>query len=329
LSTQPAGTAPVLDYLRTLSDGASPGSRPGSQADSVPVDLGVGAEILATPEGLHAVGFLIPAAARRLGDLLGTGSPGVTAPLTYLADHHAAREAHGRGYDPILYRAYRDVLPPRDTRTGPDEAHPASPEPRGTRWRADLVVYCDGTLPGEEPFRSTGHWNTPGQVEIFQALTGQTLLITARPADGGKPVIRSQVCGAGDIAVVPPGGWHLTYCISGPAAVFNIYTDLPAPVSAARRSRRDAEHNGELKYCAMPPPKIAARRTASGLCFTGDAALAASAQEADPLPGRVRQLLPPETLLSWSFLHAPDTALAAIGEDAREGVAGPAGRDDG
>lgn len=195
---------------------------------------------------------------RRLSDLLACTE---AAPASvYLADVSAARAV---GTDRLLYTAYRDILTPRRTLDGP--------------WFADLVVYEPGSLPGGELHRSTGHWNTPDQLEIFQCLTGRVLMLTATEGSDGRQV-RYQECGPGDLAAVPFGAWHLTFVLDGPAAVFNLYTDIPALAHGGHSSRAAAKQP-RLKYARTAPP-LTALAEAGGFRLSGADELVASARPA-------------------------------------------------
>lgn len=74
------------------------------------------------------------------------------------------------------------------------------------------------------------------------------------------------MCGEGDLAAIPLGAWHLTLVLSGPAAVFNLYTGLQG-VSQRRTSRLSAcceQGNG----CGEPV-EITAVRDGEGFAVTG------------------------------------------------------------
>lgn len=47
--------------------------------------------------------------------------------------------------------------------------------------------------------------------------------VGGRVRDGG-PFLYEQVCGPGDVMVVPFGVWHVSYALEGPAVVLNITT---------------------------------------------------------------------------------------------------------
>ncbi len=185
---------------------------------------------------------------RRLSDFFGHRGDGALDVL--FADTRAVTEAVAGGSDPQLYSAIRNVLPPRVSRAGAE----------ATVWSADLVTYQHGTLPGGEPFRSTGHWNPPDQLEIFQVLSGRALLLSSVVPDAGdEPRVYFQECRAGELAVVPFGAWHLTYVLDGPAMVFNIYS---GPVVG--REDRPA-HSGSGKYRSYRGPAgITATRSGAG-----------------------------------------------------------------
>lgn len=185
---------------------------------------------------------------RHLSDLLAQGTERASA--CYLADPGAARAARR---DPLLYTAHRDILPPK-------RAH-------GTEWFADLVVYQPGHLPGGELNRSIGHWNTPAQLEVFEVLSGQVLMITAGYCASGAPVLHWQVCTPGELVAVPFGAWHQTSVLDGPACVFNIYADLPG--IPQQHTSRHAAHHAEVKYRSSAPVEITAIRADIGFALTG------------------------------------------------------------
>jgi len=246
-----------------------------------------------------------PGTSRRLSDLLACHrSPGHPVFLTDSVLRHA-----GAG-DPVLYTAWRDVLPPRSA--------------AGTDWFADLVVYQPGELPGGELHRSTGHWNSPAQLEVFQTVTGRTLMITAWRDDDGRPLLRYQECGPGDLAAVPFGAWHLTLVLDGPAAVFNLYCDLPgaapagpAPAATARHAAT-REHD---KYQSGPAVEITARRAGHGFTLAGSERGLRTWGPAEPAaePGWLRGVTAGEPLPAF-FATATPTALGRLCGQARSSL---------
>jgi hypothetical protein len=233
----------------------------------------------------------------RLSDLL--RPPEAGGPDVFLADRHAAEAAVAGGSDPVLYRAWRDVLPTRGTLLG-----------GGLAWSADLVVYQDGTLPRGEPFRSTGHWNPGGQVEVFQVLTGRALIVTATASAAGRLLVEYRECGPGDVAVVPLAAWHLTYVLDGPAMVFNVYTSQASSNGAARGA-------GPSKYrSARGPAPVAVIRQGSALAF-----IRGSADLGDPVavtcPQWARDFLPAGASLADWLVRAPAGELRDFADAAK------------
>lgn len=243
-------------------------------------------------------------ATRRLSDLLsGIPEDGSTASV-HLADVAAARAAVARGDNPVLYRAYRDVLPPR----AKHHAHGLTGSASIDYWFADLVIYQSGELPGSrELARSVGHWNTAAQLEVFQCLTGRVLMLSSERDPVGRLGLRYQVCGPGDIAVIPFGAWHLTAVLAGPATVFNIYTD--AHTLAHRHTSRDAAGHDQLKYHSRAAVKVAVIRTGGRIALTGDPAELWTYPLRVSAPDWARSLLEPEGLAAF-YQHAADTELA-------------------
>lgn len=242
-----------------------------------------------------------PGTSRRLSDLLDLHrSPGRPVFLTSSAVRRA-----GTG-DPVMYAAWRDVLPPRTA--------------TGTEWSADLVIYQPGELPGGELHRSTGHWNSHAQLEIFQTVSGRTLMITAwRDSDGG-PALRYQECGPGGLAAVPFGAWHLTLVLEGPAAVFNLYCDLPGTGPAAAAARQAAAC-GQEKYRSGPAVEVTARRAGRGFALTGSARGLSTWGSAEPTaePGWLRGVIGREPLSAF-FATAAPAALDRLGSQARQSL---------
>lgn len=158
-----------------------------------------------------------------------------------------------QGLDPVLYHAYRDIFPPRSKLKDQFETCYSALECQDASryWYADFIEYQPGVLSNGEPYRSTGHWNTSAQVEVFQTIKGRIWMIIAGLDQNGKKITYYHICNPGDICLVPPGFWHLTYALDAPALVFNIYTD---------HTHRDADHSGReaaldnrLKYFSRAP----------------------------------------------------------------------------
>lgn len=231
-----------------------------------------------------------PGMRRRLSDLLLRSGPDGTAYAT------AAASAPGAG-NLTLYTAWRDVLPPRQV--------------AGSDWFADLVIYQAEDLPGGELCRSIGHWNTPGQLEVFQCLTGRVLIITARRTATGDPIVGLHMCGPGELCAVPFGAWHLTCVLDGPAAVFNLYTDLPKPAAAAgAHSSRYAATHDVAKYTTGEPVRLTAVRAGTSFMITGsDDALRTwgTGQPVDAQRWLAEQVTEPD--LPRFFAAAPDHRL--------------------
>ena len=188
--------------------------------------------------------------------------------------------ASAQAHDQVLYRAERDARPAR-TVLGAD----GSPH----TWRLDRVTYPEDDLPTGELARSVGHWNPPGQSEIFEVIQGEIIVLTAMRT-GPVELVR---CQEGCAVSLRPGTWHLTYVQRGPAVVANIYTDLVRPAAGKyfRGStvrvglRRDA---GEIiTFAAQPAPAIVWRQAPSTQDIIGDhatlEALLASPAVADML----------------------------------------------
>ncbi|MFD6757247.1 MULTISPECIES: hypothetical protein [Micromonospora] len=209
----------------------------------------------------------------RLSDLLARHRDGGNTVFVSDAVLH-----HETADDPLLYTAHRDVLPRRHA--------------LGTDWFADLVEYQPGVLPGGELHRSTGHWNTPAQLEVFQTLTGRTLIITAWRTATGQPALRYQECPAGALAVIPFGAWHLTLTLDGPAKVFNLYTDLPT----AGHPPADRVHLDADKYQRAPAVEITAARARAGFQLTGPGLAVWGTAQQSVEPTWLRQALGDVTL---------------------------------
>ena len=205
-------------------------------APGVPLPLGISGVRLEPDGSLSVDGRRVVTTERRLSDLLGAGPD-----FRYLADPAAATAAYRSGSDPVLYRAVRRFLPSRSLSSRDVVVAGDADEARGLMI-ADLVVYEPGTLPGGEPHRSTGHWNLPGQLEIFEVLSGRMAMLVAGRTRFGEPFAYVQVCSAGDTMAVPFDVWHVSYVLDGPAVVFNVSTRL---LEADFAAATDKYHRGE------------------------------------------------------------------------------------
>jgi oxalate decarboxylase/phosphoglucose isomerase-like protein (cupin superfamily) len=208
-----------------------------------------------------------PVEVRRVADLL---RPGVRS--WFPRSRAVMQAAAGQ----VMYRATRDVLPARTAAR--------------QRWRADLVSYAPGVLPGGEFHRSIGHWNPPEQCEIFQVIHGRVTIITHSPE--GRSAVTD--CSAGDCLAVPVGHWHLTYVTGTTAVVFNLYTDTPA-----------GRH--EEKYARKEPVPIWLRATPDGPVVSQPARLS-RIEVSKPSSG----VLAPGECLAERFVAASQAGLAAL-----------------
>jgi hypothetical protein len=263
---------------------------------------------------------MTPAMSRTASPLtpLRPAGPGTEYRLSDLLQRHRAGDAvfvtddvagYRGGHDPLLYTAHRDVLQPQRACE--------------TDWFADLVEYQPGQLPGGELIRSTGHWNTSTQLEIFQTLTGRVLMLSAWRTSSGEPVLTCQTCDAGEMAVIPFGGWHLTLVLNGPAAVFNFYTDLPAdpapPQQAAPPQAPAAADGG--KYRRAAPVELTAVRVGDGFAITGPARSLAVWGAAQPVsePAWLRDIVAGTSLPDF-YRDADSATLAALVANTRRYV---------
>jgi hypothetical protein len=162
----------------------------------------------------------------------------------FLWDEPALRSAL-RTEDHLMYRAERDVAPPR---TVPHRAGGA------VLWRADRVIYGAGDLPTGELNRSVGHWNPGDQWEIFHTDSGCIALVVRPHPDAPVVVV---VCSDRQVVAVPPGSWHLTYVFHGPATVTNLYSRTPGTPDA------------ETKYFSRPTVRVGLRREGGQLVTFG------------------------------------------------------------
>jgi hypothetical protein len=220
----------------------------------------------------------------------------------------------------VLYHAWRDVLPPRFKNAEGDDAL-AEQDTTGREtafWYADLVVYQEGVLADGQPFRSTGHWNAVEQLEVFQTLTGRVVMLIAGVSPEGCSYLSFEVCEPGAVTVVPPGAWHVTYCLNGPAAVFNIYTDRQ-PADRAQHTSREGALDPGLKYHRVAGPGATIR-------LDGDGGIRLDGQERQlPAPTfTTPQWLDtaelPTTNLARLYLHP--SALATVLDAAEAALAG-------
>jgi hypothetical protein len=263
--------------------------------DGSPLALGV-AGVTVDAGGVVAIdGDRCVPAHRTLSDLLGTDG--------YLADRAAV--AARQDYDPVLYYAIRDFLPPREKaskRCAPAGTPEHAAAESHSHLFADLVVYQPGTLPGDEPFRSTGHWNLPGQLEIFQTLTGRVLMLVGGRTRDGRPFLYEQVCEPGSLMAVPFGIWHVTYVLDGPAVVFNLTTEVGS-------SGQGPAHPGEEKYRRAAPIAVTARRSGG---WVGDDLRSWGRPLGAPRTDWLQSLLAPGESLADLHLYASPSRLAAL-----------------
>jgi hypothetical protein len=264
-----------------------------------------------------AEGITLAPTVRRLRHLLTSTASASGVPYSYFADRDAVQEANDRGYDPVLYRAYRDILPRRNKKFdgGRSSVCPGSAgaEDGTSWWYTDLVVYPPGLLPGGELYRSTGHWNSDAQLEIFQTLTGKVLMLTGSRSSEQELCVKYQICHSGDIAVIPFGDWHLTYCLEGPAAVFNIYTDVPSLSAGASHSSRDAALDEGVKYASREPVEVAVVQEAGSVRFVGKDTVAAPPRETAP-PSWIHRYVDDGIGLSGLYLFGATELLEALEE---------------
>lgn len=289
--------------LRHLRERGIAGAGRGHVHGGGTLALGIPGAVL-TPAGEVVVGgHLCVPAYRTLSDLPRTGC---------FADRAAVTARHEAGYDPVLYHAYRDFLPPRD-KAG-KHCVPAPAEASGRdHLRADLVVYQPGTLPGGEPFRSAGRWNLPGRLEIFQTLTGRVLMLVGGRTREGRPFLYEQICGPGEIMAVPFDVWHVTYVLDGPAVVFNVTTDAGGSGGAVRP--------GEEKSGRAEPIAVAVRRRGARHEYVGPALGSWGLPAGAPRTDWLTSFVAPGESLADLHLYASPSRLAALERLALEAYA--------
>ncbi|MBV9022659.1 MAG: hypothetical protein JO362_02360 [Streptomycetaceae bacterium] len=233
-----------LLLLQHLDQTADFTDTPDSAEPGIPVPVGLAGAALAGDSSVLVVGQRRAAGKpRHLSEILPKDRQAA------ILGEDLLRAAVDAGTDPVLYHAWRDILPPRWKHAeGNDALAERDTTGRETAfWYADLVVYRHGILPDRQPFRSTGHFNAAEQLEVFQTLTGRVAMLIAGTSPNGVPYLSFEICEPGAITVVPPGAWHVTYCLDGPAAVFNIYTDRK-PTTPAHHSSRQGALDPALKY---------------------------------------------------------------------------------
>jgi hypothetical protein len=88
------------------------------------------------------------------------------------------------------------------------------------RWRLDLTIYNGKPLPASELNRSKGHVNKMS-VEYFQVLSGKVRIYLEQE---DRESINGYFCdlNKNEYMLVPPGWYHSTHVIEGPAAVLDI-----------------------------------------------------------------------------------------------------------
>jgi hypothetical protein len=114
--------------------------------------------------------------------------------------------------DQLLYVAAKDVFPIRVGSTDKES------------WRADLTLFSGSPLPSGELSRSIGHRNGPKCVEIFEVWYGRVRMYLQGPLGTAACECVYADLEGGDRLEVPPGYWHSTHVLDGPALVFDIYS---------------------------------------------------------------------------------------------------------
>jgi hypothetical protein len=175
----------------------------------------------------------------------------------------ARLRASARTRDQVLYRAERDTCPARTVVAAEGARH---------TWRLDRVTYPGDDLPTGELGRSVGHWNPPGQSEIFEVIRGEIVVLTTL-GPGPVELVR---CPPGSAVCLRPGAWHLTYVLRGPAVVANIYTE-PVRSAAGKYFSAPAVRVGLRRdgaeiatFTAQPAPTIVWRQAPSSQSIIGE-----------------------------------------------------------
>jgi hypothetical protein len=214
----------VIRHLRGL------GSLPAEQGIALP--LGISGVHLRPDGAITVDGHSLVCTDRRLSSLLGDSADRRLSGLLrhgtdfrYLADPETTNALYQCGQDPVLYRTIRRFLPSRSL-TSHELMVAGTDDHRPGHMLADLVVYQPGRLPGGEPYRSMGHWNLSGQLEIFGVLTGRIAMLVAGRTHSGDRFSYVQICDAGTTMAVPFDVWHVTYVLDGPAVVLKVTTRL-------------------------------------------------------------------------------------------------------
>jgi hypothetical protein len=133
------------------------------------------------------------------------------------------------------------------------------------------------------------------------------LIVVGSTGAAGRLRLQYQECVPGDVAVIPPAAWHLTYVLNGPAMVFNIYANqgqsgvLAGPGLAKYRSGRG-------------PVPVAVVRLDSSFAFTWGTRERVPLTEptAATRPEWLGSFLRPGASLADWCAHAPDAELLAL-----------------
>ncbi len=123
----------------------------------------------------------------------------------FLADSFCVKNEANK----LLYKAKKNFLPIRAE--GDYEK----------QWRFDLTIYSAEPFQTHELNRSTGHLNGEKEIEIFQVWEGKVRIYYQIEKDN-QMVAFYQDLGPGEYSIIPPGAWHSTHVLEGPAVVGNI-----------------------------------------------------------------------------------------------------------